>query len=210
MERVVGESLDKFQYDYDDVCELKMSNGKYQILYRIVALRDIKNPNGTIYAGEKGGYIFEGTLSQDDECWVADYAYVCKGCFVSQKAFVKGRVQSHAVLGNGVFVGGNGVVRASEIVPTYKVSVSGRAKIADCKIYGDVNLSGRARLESCGVKGYLSMTDDSILQKCEVEALGADGLSLTGNYKMFNKKLKGHGPASYADSVKVSDREKDF
>ena len=128
-------------------------NGKILKFYRIVANRDINNPHGLIKKGEKGGYIVEGALSQEDESWVDSKSIVGPDCYIGGNGYVEDSMLFHSVR-----VGNSGAIISSKVMPKTITTVFGGSMICDCQINGDVVLSGEARLDSCSVEGHLSMT----------------------------------------------------
>ena len=179
--------MKKYTYDLND-SETIIVDGEEQRLYRIVANREIKNPYYTVQAGEKGGYIAEGALSQEGECWVTDTSLVGKDCFVGGDAYV-----DCSTLFKNVSILNSAAVSDSTIDSPKNSSLTGGSIVVASKVKGDINLSGEARLDTCTLSGNLSMTDKAALWDCSV--FGVDeGLSLASDHKYSKKEIYGTGP----------------
>ena len=96
-------------------------NGK--TLYRIQALKDF----GDVKAGDLGGYVeSEKNLSQYDNCWVADEAWV----YGNARIFNDARVFGNARVFNDARVYGNALVYGNVLVSN-NTWVYGNTQIKD-------------------------------------------------------------------------------
>ena len=105
------------------------------VLHRIRALRDI--PRFGVKAGELGGFVEgENNLSQDDDAWVSDSAWVFGNALVSGNSKVYGNA----------WVFGNSKVYGKARV-SGKAEIYGKAEVfGDAKVYGKARVSGNAEI----------------------------------------------------------------
>ena len=190
----------KFVYDLKDVRLVDCGNGKILKFYRIIANRNINNPHVLIKKGEKGGYIIEGALSQEDESWVDSKSIVGPDCYIGGNGYIEDSMLFHSVR-----VGNSGEIISSKVMPKTMTTVFGGSMICDCQINGDVVLSGEARLDSCSVEGHLSMTHNTSLQNCAIKGV-KDGISVVNDLRMVEKKIEGRGLLNCSNEIKISDR----
>jgi len=117
------------QKKYKLTNETKTYNGK--VLHRIEALKDFWD----IKKGEKGGWIEkEENLSQENSCWVADYAMVYGKARIIDNAFVFAcaKVSGNALISGDALISGGAWVHGDALI-------SGNAWI-----FGDAEVSGNA------------------------------------------------------------------
>ncbi|MBP3431917.1 MAG: hypothetical protein J6K39_03595 [Clostridia bacterium] len=193
--------MEKYSYDYNDSKTIVV-DGQKQKLYRVVANREITNPYYTVKKGERGGYVADGALSQEGECWVTDSSFVAESCFVGGDGYV-----DCSTLFKNVSVLNSAAVSDSTIDSSKVSSLTGGSIVVGSKIVGNINLSGMARVDTCYVSGGLSMTDDATLWDCEVHGVD-EGLSLVADLKYSKKKIVGSGPINCGAIVIDKERTK--
>ncbi len=140
-------------------------NGENKLitLYRIQAIKDIKDPSGKILVkkGELGGWIQSGkNLSQSGSCWIYDDAIVCQDATVENSAIVKNNasVGGLAEISENAIVGGNAIIYNSACVRG-NAKVVGHAIVYDgAEVYDNATVGGYAK-----VSGYAQIHGDAIL-----------------------------------------------
>lgn len=191
---------DKYFYDKKDKKVIALNGVTYD-LYRIVANQNFTTALGDVKKGDKGGYISNGTLSQEGNCWVDGGSLIGPDCFVSGDACI-----CKSILAHDVFVGNTAVVSNSRLNPETKVTAFGGSSINSSVIYGGANLSGEAKLFSCRIMGNVSMTDDAVLTHCNV-VKGSD-ISFVGKQQAINFEIRGTGWYGISDSIQKTKLEK--
>lgn len=135
-----------------------------KVLYRIVALKDIKN---YVKKGDLGGYIQDfSNLSQKGSCWVYDNSCVYDNAMIINNAQVK---DNSEVFGDAV--------------------IEDNAKVLEhSKVYGDAILSDYSTIYQSKIYGFANLMDKSLVNGCEVY----DHAMLYG-YAHVSKGAKIHG-----------------
>lgn len=150
-----------------ETCVNEAKEPKYELvekegnLYRIRALKDFDCVDGTkVKTGDIGGLIqSENNLSQEGNCWVAEYATVSGKAQVFDNAKIGGGMAS--VSGHAKVYGNAFVDDASEVAGWAEVYdnavLSGSVKITGhSKVYGNAQVYGYAV-----VRDNAEVTDDS-------------------------------------------------
>lgn len=150
-------------------------------LYRIRALRNFYNVNGSISAGTLGGFVESyDNLSQDDSAWIADDAMVYDNAWVSGKSHIEGNAQifGNAKISDEVWVKDNSKIFGNAQVSgnvyiEHNVYVSGDAKIS--------NKKGRTHLD-----GGMDI-DDSAIVESNADVLFVKGFPTGG--LLYNENI---------------------
>lgn len=153
--------------------ELVGQEGKF---WRIRALKDFECVDGTkVKAGDIGGLIqSEDNLSQEGNCWVAEYATVSGKAQVFDNAKIGGgmvSVSGHAKVYGDAFVDG-----ASE--------VTGWAEVYDNAVLsGSVKITGHSKVHgNAQVYGYAIVRDNA--EVTDDSRVGGPALVIKGNAKI--------------------------
>lgn len=163
-----------------------------QVLYRIIAMKDIDNPHKKIKKGEKGGYIVPDSLSQEGTCWVDEGSYIFNDCTVSDNAYLE-----NSVLDFHCSVSGNALVVDTVIFAPQKTEIKDYSKLQDCQLEYNLLLKDKASLKKCQIIGTLNMIEQSNLSNCIINCYGS-GLTFDGENALTCMEICGEG--SFSDS----------
>jgi NDP-sugar pyrophosphorylase family protein len=119
-------------------------------VFRIKCLDAFTSLQGTVHAGELGGWVqSEDNLQTTGNAWIADEAVVKGNARVKNHAYVGGNaiVQSNAIIMNSGFVSGNALVKNHAVIKE-QAEVIDNAVIQDNAIMEGTSQAG----ENCTIK----------------------------------------------------------
>lgn len=145
-------------------------------LYRIKAVKEIKNETMTILPGELGGFIEkEENLSQDGNCWIFSNTYVFDNARVKGNSYVKdSRIYGDAVIADNAIVIKSNVDCSScicENAVVFDSTVSGQAYIGQSATVKDsfvgefVQILDNAEVIHSSVKGNCIIVRDAKIKQ---------------------------------------------
>ena len=161
--------------------------GRHEEVHTLHPIRAMKNFSD-VKKGDLGGYIEnENNLSQDDYCWVYDYAMVFGNASVSENA----KIRDYSMVYGNATIGGTAVLSYNSRVFD-SAMIRGTTRVMNnAMVFGDAYLTGEvAVIDNAIVFGKTTVINHSIIKDSAV--VGGDShiygtAIISGNSRVFDE-----------------------
>ncbi len=165
----------RFKYEYTGKTKYVLDfQGHKRRVWQIVARKDFVNKatGVMVYAGDLGGFVPLGTLSQADTSWVDQKSIVASSKRVT-------RIEGDAYLQNSrvagyVNISGNAMIKNSILHNDAggELHITENAAITESVISGTGMIAGRVVVEKCKLRGPVLLDKTEHLVNSEINSVG--------------------------------------